>query len=89
MLVNTFGIMAAVMTTTAMFPQAYKIIKYRNVTSISLLMYVINTLGIVFWLIYGILLDNWILIITNIIGFVPACTIVVLKIVLGHKRRFE
>jgi MtN3 and saliva related transmembrane protein len=89
MLVNIFGIMAAVMTTSAMFPQAYKIIKNRNVTSISLLMYVINTLGIIFWFVYGILIDNWILIITNIIGFVPACTIVVLKVFLGQKRRLE
>lgn len=48
-------------------------------------MYIANTLGVILWLMYGILLVNTILIITNIVAFVPAVTILILKIKLGNK----
>ncbi len=79
-MVTLVGTLAAILTTSAMFPQAIKIIRSRDVRSISLLMYIANTLGIVLWLTYGILLENLILIVTNIVAFIPASTILYLKI---------
>lgn len=79
-MVTLVGTLAAILTTSAMFPQAIKIIRSRDVRSISLLMYIANTLGIVLWLTYGILLENLILIVTNIVAFIPASTILFLKI---------
>lgn len=79
-MVTIVGTLAAILTTSAMFPQAIKIIRSRDVRSISLLMYIANTLGIVLWLTYGILLENIILIVTNIVAFIPATTILFLKI---------
>lgn len=84
-MITIVGTLAAILTTTAMFPQALKIIRSRDVRSISLLMYITNTLGIVFWFIYGVLLSNVILIVTNIVAFIPAITIVVLKIRLANR----
>lgn len=82
-MVTIVGTLAAILTTSAMFPQAIKIIRSRDVRSISLLMYIANTLGIVLWLTYGILLENLILIVTNIVAFIPASTILFLKIKLS------
>lgn len=79
-MVTIVGTLTAILTTSAMFPQAIKIIRSRDVRSISLLMYIANTLGIVLWLTYGILLENIILIVTNIVAFIPATTILFLKI---------
>lgn len=79
------GTIAAVLTTGAMFPQAIRIIKTRDVRSISLLMYLANTFGIVFWLIYGILLQELPIIVANSIAIIPASVILILKIVLGRE----
>jgi MtN3 and saliva related transmembrane protein len=84
-MITIVGALAAVLTTAAMFPQAIKIIRSRDVRSISLWMYVANTLGIVLWLAYGILLENFVIIFANLIGLFPAVTILSLKIKLGKE----
>ncbi len=83
-MVTLIGALAAIFTTSAMFPQAIKIIKSRDVKSISLLMYVANTLGIALWLLYGIFISNPVLIITNIVAIIPATTILILKLKLRN-----
>ena len=83
MLITLFGTVAAVLTTSAMFPQAIRIIRTRDVHSISFLMYLANTLGIIFWLVYGILLNELPIIIANSIAIIPASLILFLKIALG------
>jgi MtN3 and saliva related transmembrane protein len=74
------GYVAATLTTLAFLPQAVKTIRSRDTRSISLGMYVVFTVGIVFWFGYGIALDSWPMIIANAITFVLAATILALKI---------
>lgn len=83
---NTIGTIAAVLTTSAMFPQALRILRTRDVESISLLMYIANSLGILFWLFYGLMLNAKPIIYANFLALVPAVTILVLKIKLGRKK---
>jgi len=54
--ITVIGLVAAAFTTFAYVPQAVQTIKTKNTKSLSLLMYVIMTIGIVLWLSYGILL---------------------------------
>jgi MtN3 and saliva related transmembrane protein len=82
-MITFVGTLAAILTTVAMFPQAIRIIKTKDVESISLLMYVANSIGIIFWFIYGCLLHQTPIILANLIAFIPACTILILKIILG------
>ena len=56
--VTVIGLIAAACTTFAYVPQAVKTIKTKNTKSLSLIMYVIMTVGIVLWLSYGILLRD-------------------------------
>jgi MtN3 and saliva related transmembrane protein len=84
---NTIGTIAAVLTTLAMFPQAIRIIKTRDVESISLLMYILNSLGILFWLAYGLMMDAYPIIFANIVAIMPALTILLLKIRLGARTK--
>ncbi|MDQ3494815.1 MAG: SemiSWEET transporter [Pseudomonadota bacterium] len=74
------GYVAATMTTLAFLPQAVKIIRSRDTASISLGMYLVFTIGIMFWFGYGIALDSWPMIISNAITFVLAATILGLKL---------
>lgn len=74
------GYAAAVLTTLAFVPQAVKTIRSRDTSGISLGMYVIFTLGIGFWFLYGLALGSWPMILANITTFLLALVILVLKL---------
>ena len=62
------------------FPQAWQTFRTRNASGISLGMYSLFTLGVVLWLVYGILLMAWPIIIANAITTSLALTILVMKL---------
>jgi MtN3 and saliva related transmembrane protein len=74
------GYVAATLTTLAFVPQAIKTIRSRDTQSISLGMYVVFTIGIGFWLLYGIALESLPMIVSNIVTFVLSATILGLKL---------
>ncbi len=74
------GYIAAVMTTLAFVPQAFKIIRSKDTRSISLGMYVVFTIGIGFWLIYGIALGSMPMILANIVTLLLSSTILAMKL---------
>ena len=74
------GYVAATLTTAAFFPQAIKTIRSKDTSGVSLGMYVVFTIGVAFWLLYGIALQSWPMIISNIITFALSATILVLKL---------
>ena len=55
---ETIGWLAAVLTTFSFVPQAIKVIRTKETSSVSLWMYSIFTLGISFWLIYGLMIGS-------------------------------
>ncbi len=74
------GYLAAAMTSLAFVPQALKTIRTRDTRSISLGMYVVFTIGIAFWLVYGIAMNPMPMILSNIVTFLLSATILGLKI---------
>lgn len=81
-LIDLIGSAAAVLTTASFIPQAWHSFQTRDVSGISLGMYSVFTVGVALWLVYGILLLAWPLIIANSITLALAATI------LGMKLRF-
>ncbi len=79
--ITLIGFVAAVCTTVAFFPQVIKIIKTKQTKDIALGMYAIMIVGIGLWLLYGILLHKWPIIIANAITFVLASIILVYKLI--------
>ncbi|MDD5300920.1 MAG: SemiSWEET transporter [Gallionella sp.] len=77
------GSTAATLTTTAFIPQAWKVWRTRHTADISLGMYALFTLGVAMWLIYGILLESWPIIIANCITLLLAGLVLVMKIKFG------
>ena len=81
------GYVAATLTTASFVPQAWLTFRTRDVSGISLGMYSAFTLGVAFWLAYGIALGAWPVVIANAITLCLALSILVMKLVLGkHKR---
>ena len=69
------GYFAGVCTAFAQFPQANKVIKTGNTSSISVGTYAIMTFGVFCWFIYGVLIPNFPMIIANGICLVPSSVV--------------
>jgi MtN3 and saliva related transmembrane protein len=89
MIQDFIGSAAAVLTTSSFLPQAVKTIRTRDTSGISLGMYLLFSCGVIFWLIYGMLIRQWPVIIANAITAVLSITILVFKIraIRERKRR--
>ena len=74
------GYLAATLTTLSFVPQAWHTFRTRDVSGISLGMYGAFTLGVALWLVYGLLLMAWPLIIANGITLALAAAILLMKL---------
>ena len=74
------GYAAAALTTTGFVPQAWLTFKTRDVSGISLSMYSAFTLGIFLWLVYGLLLNAWPIVMANAVTLALALAILVMKL---------
>lgn len=74
------GYVAAILTTLAFVPQAAKTIRSKDTSGISLGMYLVFTVGVVFWLAYGIAIGSLPMILANTVTFALAATILALKL---------
>ena len=80
------GYLATLCSVTSYTPQAWKIIKTRDTSSISAPMYAINVLGFSLWLAFGILRDEWSLIITNVLILALSVFILVMTLLPRAKK---
>ena len=77
------GFMAAILTTFAFVPQVVKVWRTRSTSDISLGMYSLFTLGVSLWLVYGILIHAWPVILANSVTLVLAGSVLVMKLRFG------
>lgn len=82
-LANFVGTLAAMLTTIAFIPQAWLTWKTRRADGISLGMYSIFTSGVAMWLLYGLLLGAWPVIIANVVTLGLALFIIGMKLRYG------
>lgn len=74
------GLMAGLLTTIAFLPQAVKTFKTKETNGLSLITCVTFCTGILFWLIYGILIKDQIIIFFNTVSLALNSAILGLKI---------
>jgi MtN3 and saliva related transmembrane protein len=74
------GYCAAFLTTIAFLPQAIQSWRTRDLSGISVGMYSLFTAGVGLWLIYGLIIEKWPLILANALTFALALSILVLKL---------
>jgi MtN3 and saliva related transmembrane protein len=82
---EVIGYCAAGLTTLAFIPQALKSWRSRNLSSISLGMYSLFTLGVGLWLLYGLLLGSLPIILANAITLCLSGMVLTLKLQTLHK----
>lgn len=64
-MIEIIGYIAASLTTISFIPQALKVIRTNDVKALSLKMYIILNIGLLLWLIYGLLTMSMPLILAN------------------------
>jgi MtN3 and saliva related transmembrane protein len=77
------GYAAATLTTVAFIPQTLHSWRSRDLSGVSLGMYSLFTMGVTLWLLYGVMLESWPIIIANAITLTLAGSVLFLK--LRHK----
>lgn len=82
-IIDSMGSIAATLTTTSFIPQVWQVWRTRHTKDISLGMYAIFTSGVAMWLVYGILLNSWPIIIANSITVCLAGAVLVMKLKFG------
>ncbi len=80
---DLIGYLAAALTTFSFVPQALHTFRTRDVRGISLGMYGAFTVGIALWLVYGLALGAWPIVVANAITLVLAGSILWMKLRYG------
>ena len=79
-LTTTLGLVAGVLTTIAYLPQLIKTWQSKSADDLSWSMLIILCAGIILWLVYGFSVHDIPIVAANIVTFVLASIILVLKI---------
>lgn len=77
---EVIGYCAAILTTASFIPQALHTFQTKDVSGISLGMYSSFTVGVSLWLVYGVLLQAWPIVIANTITLSMASAILAMKL---------
>jgi MtN3 and saliva related transmembrane protein len=80
---DAIGYLAATLTTAAFIPQAWLTWKTKRADGVSLGMYSIFTLGVALWLVYGLVIGAWPIVVANAITLALALFILVMKLRYG------
>lgn len=80
------GSIAAALSVTSFAPQAWRIIKTREIKGLSAKMYVLTTLGFAMWTSFGLLKGEWPIIVPNSICFLFALFITAMILVSRPQR---
>ena len=78
--IDALGFAAALCTTAAFVPQAWKVHRTRHTRDLSIMMFGFACLGIFLWLIYGIIIMAWPVICANAVSIILALYILIMKI---------
>ena len=78
--IEMLGLLAAVLTTSAFVPQVYKTWREKSTKDISLTMYLAMFIGVVLWVVYGVLIESVPVTLANIVTAILLFTMLVLKL---------
>ena len=74
------GYFSAFLTTFAFVPQAYHSWKTHDLSGVSLPMYSLFSAGVLGWIVYGVKIASWPIVVANIITLILACAVLCLKL---------
>ena len=74
------GLFAGSLTTISFLPQVIKTWKSRSAKGLSLGMFLLFSLGVLLWLIYGLIIKDIPVIVANLVTLILASTILIFKL---------
>jgi len=80
------GSIAGTLTTVAYIPQAVKVYRTRSAGDLSWPTFICLVVGIVLWVAYGLMLDQWPIVIANVVTLGLALAIVAGKVLYSPRR---
>lgn len=80
---DLLGYLAAILTTCSFVPQAWQTFRTRDVSGISLGMYCVFSMGVALWLLYGVVLGAWPIVLANAVTLALALGILAMKLRFG------
>ncbi|PZR28066.1 MAG: hypothetical protein DI535_07855 [Citrobacter freundii] len=80
MFVDVLGYVAGAITALTFLPQVIKTWREKSAKDISLLMFLIAAVNEIMWIVYGALLENWVIILTNSVVLAMSLTMIFLKL---------
>jgi len=86
-MITLIGLTAACFTSFSLYPQLHKSFKSKHVNDLSLKFLILLTIGLLLWLIYGILLFNLPIMIGNSIGITSCISLLILKIKYERRKK--
>ncbi len=85
--IDLIGYVAAILTSCSFVPQVWLTFKTRDVSGISLGMYSVFVTGVAGWLVYGLMLQAWPVVIANGLTLSLALVILGMKLYYGRQPR--
>lgn len=79
-MITLLGLIAGIITTSSFVPQLVKSWKTHHTKDLSLPMYLMLDLGILLWLLYGILTNDLPVLLANGVALILSTAIIILKI---------
>lgn len=86
MIETIIGIVAGVLTSTSAIPQLVKTFKERKADEISTVMFLVLFTGTSLWSYYGMLREDWPIILTNAFSSLVSITMLIMKFKFRKKR---
>lgn len=83
------GYAAGLATILTFTIQIMKIIETKKITNLSSYMYIIYALGLICWAAYGVYIDNWLIVIANLITFIFTFIILILILYYDAEDKIE
>jgi len=77
---QNIGFIAAILTSASFIPQAIQVIKTKDTSGISLLMYTMFVVGVALWTVHGFIINDLAVIGANIVTFIFAFIVLAYKI---------
>lgn len=78
--VDILGYSAGAITSLTFLPQVIKTWREKSAKDISLMMFIIAAVNEIMWIVYGALLDNWVIILTNAVVLTMSSIMIFFKL---------
>lgn len=82
---DILGYAAGALTAFTFLPQVIKTWKEKSAKDVSLYMFIIAFLNEIMWLVYGVMIHNWVIIATNAVMLVMSSIMISLKMKYNHQ----